>query len=92
LGTANRAPVNGPDYVNTDFSIIKTFHVTERIGLDFRTEIFNLFNHAQFGTPNSDIATGYVNGQLQPNLSSFGVVNSTVGNPRLFQFALKLKF
>ena len=92
LGTANRAPVNGPDYVNTDFSIIKTFRVTERVGLDFRTEIFNLFNHAQFGTPNSDIATGYVNGQLQPNLSSFGVVNSTVGNPRLFQFALKLKF
>jgi hypothetical protein len=49
--------------------------------LDFRGEFFNLFNHAQFGTPVSDINSG-----------QFGVVNSTVGNPRVVQFALKLIF
>jgi hypothetical protein len=82
LGNANRVPVVGPDFVNTDFSIIKQFALPrEGMGLNFRAEFFNLFNHAQFGLPVSDI-----------NASGFGAVNSTVNNPRLVQFALKLTF
>jgi carboxypeptidase family protein len=88
LGTANRTPVSGPDFVNTDFSLIKRFLVTERVGLDFRAEIFNLFNHAQFGSPGNDMAQA-VGGTAS---SQFGVINSTVNNPRLVQFALKLTF
>jgi len=90
LGNAPRAPVSGPHFVNTDFSAIKNFNLTFREGmsLQFRAEFFNLFNHAQFGLPLSDIAAGFG----QPNASTFGVVNSTVNNPRLIQFALKLKF
>jgi len=91
LGNANRVPVIGPDFVNTDFSVIKQFALPrEGMGLNFRAEFFNLFNHAQFGMPINDIAVG-----LQPNgtvLSPFGAVNSTVNNPRLVQFALKLTF
>jgi hypothetical protein len=84
LGNAPRAPVTGPDFVNTDFSLIKHFKLPYREGmqLDFRAEFFNLFNHAQFGTPNGDINAG----------SQFGVITSTVNNPRLIQFALKLRF
>ena len=82
LGDANRVPVYGPDFVNTDFSIIKQFKLPwENMGLNFRTEFFNLFNHAQFGQPVSDI-----------NAAGFGSANSTVNNPRLIQFALKLTF
>jgi hypothetical protein len=82
LGNANRVPVVGPDFVNTDFSIIKQFALPrEGMGLNFRAEFFNLFNHAQFGLPVSDL-----------NASGFGSVNSTVNNPRLVQFALKLTF
>ena len=82
LGDANRVPVFGPDFVNTDFSVIKQFKLPwENMGLNFRTEFFNLFNHAQFGQPVSDINNPY-----------FGAVNSTVNNPRLVQFALKLTF
>jgi hypothetical protein len=89
LGNAPRAPVNGPDFVNTDFSLIKHFPLPyEGMRFDFRAEFFNLFNHAQFGTPSSDIAEG-VGGTPSP---SFGVINSTVGNPRVIQFALKLIF
>jgi Carboxypeptidase regulatory-like domain len=90
LGNASRAPVYGPDFVNTDFSAIKHFMLPYRDGmqLDFRAEFFNVFNHAQFGSPNSDISTSFGN----PNSSLFGVVNSTVNNPRLIQFALKLRF
>jgi hypothetical protein len=54
----------------------------EGMNLQFRAEFFNLFNHAQFGTPNADINAG----------SQFGVINSTVNNPRVIQFALKLTF
>jgi Carboxypeptidase regulatory-like domain len=83
LGSANRAPISGPDFVNTDFSVIKRFALPwENMGLDFRAEIFNLFNHAQFGLPANDINA--------PN--QFGLISSTVNNPRLVQFGLKLTF
>lgn len=88
LGDASRAPVSGPNFVNTDLSLIKRFAFTERVGLDFRTEFFNLFNHAQFGPPGADLAAG-VGQQVS---SQFGVINTTVNNPRLIQFALKLSF
>jgi carboxypeptidase family protein len=83
LGTASRTPVSGPDFVNTDFSVIKHFLLPrEGMRLDFRAEVFNLFNHAQFGAPGADFNSP----------ATFGVVNSTVNNPRLIQFALKLAF
>ena len=83
LGTTSRAPLSGPDFVNTDFSVVKRFALPrENMGLDFRAEIFNLFNHAQFGLPASDINAPSV----------FGRVSSTVNNPRLIQFGLKLTF
>jgi hypothetical protein len=82
LGNASRVPVVGPDFVNTDFSVIKQFALPwENMGLNFRAEFFNLFNHAQFGMPVNDI-----------NAPAFGSVNSTVNNPRLVQFGLKLTF
>lgn len=90
LGTAPRAPVYGPRFVNTDFSLIKDFPLSfrEGMGLQFRAEFFNLFNHPQYwmsgtsGTGEQDINTP----------STFGVINATVNNPRLAQFALKLNF
>jgi carboxypeptidase family protein len=94
LGNANRLPVVGPDFVNTDFSIIKQFALPrEGMGLNFRAEFFNLFNHAQFGMPVNDIGVETVNSSgTITNLNGFGAVNSIVNNPRLVQFALKLTF
>jgi len=88
LGTANRAPVTGPDFVNTDFSLIKQIHITERVGLNFRAEFFNLFNHAQFFLQGSSLTAM----QDISSPSTFAKVNQTVNNPRLVQFALKLNF
>jgi hypothetical protein len=90
IGTAPRAPVYGPRFVNTDFSLIKDLPLSFREGmtLQFRAEFFNLFNHPQYfmtgisDTGEQDIDTP----------STFGVINNTVNNPRLVQFALKLKF
>jgi hypothetical protein len=81
LGNASRVPVTGPDFVNSDFSLIKQFLLPREIGLNFRAEFFNLFNHPELGAPISDI-----------NASGFGTVNTTVNNPRLIQLALKLAF
>ena len=62
--------------------MIKQFKLPwENMGLNFRAEFFNLFNHAQFGQPISDVSQ-----------AAFGAVNSTVNNPRLVQFGLKLTF
>ncbi|HTU44727.1 MAG TPA: carboxypeptidase-like regulatory domain-containing protein [Bryobacteraceae bacterium] len=88
LGNASRTPVSGPDFVNTDFSVIKHFPLPrESTRLDFRAEFFNLFNHPQFGLPVSSI--GYAD---LASPATFGVINSTVNNPRVIQFALKLLF
>jgi hypothetical protein len=68
---------------NFDFAVFKrtTFGPEERLGLEFRTEFFNLFNHPQFGPPNGSFGS-----------STFGQVTSQEGNPRLIQFALKFLF
>ncbi len=82
LGNAARVPVVGPDFVNTDFSLVKQIALPgKETGLNFRAEFFNLFNHPELGSPVNDI-----------NASGFGAVNSTVNNPRLIQLALKLSF
>jgi hypothetical protein len=90
LGTAPRAPVYGPRFVNTDFSILKDLPISFREGmkLQFRAEFFNLFNHPQFYMG----GIGDTGQQDINSPSSFGVINQTLNNPRLIQFALRLNF
>lgn len=86
-GNSGYGTVLGPGQVNFDATLQKTTRVgglREDANLIFRTEFFNLFNHAQFSNP-----TG---GQLQVNSSTFGQITSTSVNPRLIQFALKYVF
>jgi len=70
---------------NWDFSLFKRtrFGPDEKLGLEFRTEFFNLFNRTQFAPPNTSVGS-----------STFGVVSSTAAgtNPRLVQFGLKFVF
>jgi hypothetical protein len=87
LGNASRAPVSGPRFVNTDFSAFKNFHVHEGYTLQFRGEFFNLFNHAQFGLTGNGVYMQDINSP-----SSLGVINETVNNPRVIQFALRVDF
>jgi hypothetical protein len=68
--------------VNFDVSLIKDTHLTERQTLQFRAEFFNIANHPVFGNP----------GVAKNSTNLFGVINTTVGNPRLIQFALKYSF
>ena len=91
FGNSGIGIIRGPDQVNFDVSIIKNTNLTERQRLQFRTEFFNIANHPAFGfAPGSCPGTGCQTARNNANL--FGIINSTVANPRLIQFALKWYF
>ena len=81
FGNAGRNILIGPGSVNFDFSLFKNFTVTEHAKLQFRSEFFNVFNHANFGLPNAAVDTPQA-----------GIITSTLTPPRQIQFALKLLF
>jgi hypothetical protein len=80
FGNAGRNVARGPAYADFDVSALKAFHISDRIGMQFRAESFNVANHANFGLPIADIAS-----------PQFGLVLQA-GSPRLTQFALKAIF
>jgi hypothetical protein len=86
-GDLGRNAITGPNFLNTDFSVTKNTKITERFTLQFRSEMFDVFNHPNFGNP-----------VLTTTSSSFGKVLSTrfptgdFGSSRQIQFALKLLF
>ena len=63
---------------------LKKTSITERTNLEFRAEIFNLFNRVQFGQPNLTVTTA-------ANATT-GQVFTQINTPRLVQFALRLVF
>jgi hypothetical protein len=81
FGNAGRNILYGPGRVNFDWSFFKDFSWSERWKLQFRTEIFNIFNTPQFDLPNASIG--------DPNA---GRITGIVGNPRQIQFGLRFAF
>jgi len=84
FGNLGRNTFRGPYQQNWDFSLLKTFQLTERVNLHFTTDFFNIWNHASFANPPiNDVET--IGGP-------FGRIISTAGTPRLIQFSLRLAF
>ena len=84
FGNAGVGILAGPGQQNWDLSLIKRFAVPklgEGSNLEFRSEFFNAFNHPQFGDPDLEFTS-----------ATFGQITTTVVNPRVVQFALKLSF
>ena len=79
-GNAGRAFFHGPGIVNFDMAFHKIFKVRENVGLEYRAEFFNAFNHAQFYNPSGNFTS-----------STFGQV-TTARDPRIIQMGLKLNF
>jgi hypothetical protein len=80
FGNEGRNVVRGPGIEDVDFSVFKNFTVTERQRLQFRAELFNLFNQANLGLPENDLES-----------PAFGQILQA-GSPRLLQLAIKLIF
>ena len=87
VGNLGRNTFVGPSYWAVDTSIFKTFRVSDRFQLQFRTEAFNVFNHTNFQLGGTN---GPANGNNLNN-PEFGKAGSTA-NPRNLQFGLKLSF
>ena len=80
-GNSGRGIFRGPGQSNVDFSMFKDFKFRERLVTQFRTEFFNIFNHANFANPQTSLDS-----------AAFGQISSTSVNARLIQFALKVSF
>jgi hypothetical protein len=89
----------GPHLQNTDLSLSKETRITEVLRMQFRAEVFNIFNHANFALPNASAftsgapglctASGVGCGAPSPQA---GEITNTVTTSRQFQFALKFLF
>ena len=92
-GTFGDAPRNlfrGPGAWQIDMGVGKNIPVTERVQLQFRTEFFNIFNHPQYGLPQSDFSAGA--GVFGSIISSVNTGPVGTGTPRQIQFMLRLAF
>jgi hypothetical protein len=87
-GNVSRDPLTGPGLSELDFSVFKDSHITERIGLQFRAEFFNILNHTNFSTPNEVVYTSATSG-VSPTA---GLVTATSTTSRQIQFGAKLQF
>jgi hypothetical protein len=89
-----------PSYWNVDFGFIKTFPINERVRIQFRTEMFNAFNHTNFDNPR-DASTGSpsIRSSVFASSCCAGVappstqtIVQTGEAARVIQFAMKVQF
>ncbi len=102
FGTASRNPGRTPPFYETDLALNKKFNLPgDRLKMEFRTEVYNLFNHTNLylpgtisGSQGTTTATAGVGGSvpvssITGNPTGGGQITSTF-QPRIFQFALKV--
>ncbi len=81
FGTVGLYSMRGPGTVNMDFSLFRSFKVTERLKAEFRAEGFNISNTPHFSNPTAGITS-----------SNFGKITGVANDPRSFRFGLRLAF
>jgi hypothetical protein len=84
FGNEGRNNLTGPPFKNLDFSAYKDFILAERFTLQFRSEFFDIFNHANFGLPDNTVT--------DPNFGQITSTANAANGSREIQFALKLLF
>lgn len=90
LGTARRNSLRGPGIIDQDLSIVKNTHLApERVNMQFRIEMFNVFNHPNFQPPFDNETLFDQSGNPIPGA---GLIDATSTTSRQIQFALKVTF
>jgi hypothetical protein len=87
FGSLGRNVVIGPAFHNTDLSIAKTVMVAQRYRLQLQADIFNLFNHANFGPPGNVVGS-----PTFAKISRTRLPTGEAGSSRQIQLAAKLVF
>jgi len=93
LGNLGRGALIGPNLRNFDFALLKNTRwkkLGEQANIQFRCEIFNLFNRANFGIPSLTAFTGAADNEAP--LGSLGRIRSTVTSSRQIQFGLRFTY
>lgn len=80
FGNAGQGLIRGPGIVNFDMAFYKDFTFKERQTIEFRGELFNIFNHANFSAVNTSVGS-----------AQYGQVTSAL-DPRIVEFALRYHF
>ncbi|HEY0762878.1 MAG TPA: TonB-dependent receptor [Pyrinomonadaceae bacterium] len=99
-GNFGRNVLRGFGAWQTDVGLQRQFHLRERLGLRFRAEFFNIFNHPNFGSPTNVLTSALFGRSTQTLANSLGSGGANgglnplyqIGGPRSIQFALKLEF
>ena len=99
-GNFGRNVLRGFGATQADVAFQRQFRLTENLGLRFRSEFFNIFNHPNFGNPNNTLTSplfGHSTQTLANSLGSGGANGGfnplyQIGGPRSIQLALKLQF
>jgi hypothetical protein len=97
-GNFGRNVLRGFGATQADVALQRQFHLTEKVGLRFRSEFFNIFNHPNFGNPNNNLTDPLFGHSTQTLASSLGSGGANggfnplyqIGGPRSIQLALKL--
>jgi hypothetical protein len=79
IGTASRNPASGPAYRDLDLALVKHISLPGETVLEFRGEVFDVFNTPEFAQPNGSFGA-----------AAFGTITSTFTDPRVVQFALRI--
>jgi len=92
FGNVGRNTYIGPGLATWDFSVMKDTRLLEGLNLQFRAEIFNLLNRANFNTPNliTDVLLPAPNQTVPVQSPAAGAITSTSTSSRQVQFGLKL--
>jgi hypothetical protein len=85
-GNVGRDVLYGPGLATTDLSLAKNTSLSERIRLQFRAEFFNIFNRANFGSPNAVV---FASASAAPSPTA-GLITATSTTSRQIQFGLKM--
>jgi Carboxypeptidase regulatory-like domain/TonB dependent receptor len=99
-GNFSRNLLRGFGAWQSDAAFQRQFHFTEKVGLRFRSEFFNFFNHPEFGPPGNNLTQPLFGKSTQTLASSLGSGGANggfnplyqLGGPRSVQLALKLQF
>ena len=81
FGNAGRNILRGPGWITFDMSVQRRIDLTSRVNATVRADIFNVFNRANFGLPERNIAS-----------ATAGVISTLAGDPRVMQLSLRFGF